>query len=229
MTSMISKATLLGGVTAIALAGLAFAAPAAAPADPAKVEKRVVIVRDGPGGPGRGMRFHRADPEQHARRLRDILQLTPAQEPALQAYIAATRPEMRFERRTRIAPDAGRPDGPPPPRPTLTTPERLDRQAEMMAKRQAAFEKRSAATKTFYAQLTAPQKKAFDALGVGGPRGPMGLGGRAMHRADAGAGQAMAFRPEDGDVMFGALDDFGPDFDPADMPPPPEPPETPGA
>ena len=66
-------------------------------------------------------------------------------------------------------------------------------------------------------------------LGVGGPRGPMGLGGRAMHRADAGAGQAMAFGPEDGDVMFGALDDFGPDFDPADMPPPPEPPETPGA
>lgn len=226
MTSMISKAMLLGGVMSVALVGLAAAAPAA-PADPAKVEKRVMIMRGGPGGPDGGrMRMHRPDPERHAQHLRDILQLTPSQEPALKAFIDATKPEMRMERRERPAPDAARPATPPAPPPVLTTPERLDRQAEMMAKRQAAFARRAAAIKTFYAQLTAPQKKAFDALGLDGPGGQKGgPRGRMMHRADAGDGPAMAFGPEDGDLLFGALEDF--DIDVEMMPPPP--PETPGA
>lgn len=234
MTSMITKSALLGGALAIGLAGLAFAAPA----DPAKVEKRVMIMRDGPGGPGgpgRGMRFHhRGDPAQHAQHLRDVLQLTPAQEPALQAYIEATRPEaMSWQRRERKAPDGARPDAPPAPPKMLTTPERLDRQAEMMAKRQAAFAKKSAAIKTFYGQLTAPQRKAFDALGIDG-------GGRGMHGRDvrfirrAGGDSPMAFGADGGDMemAFGAFEDFELEFDMPDMPDmpePPQPPEAPGA
>lgn len=231
MTSMITKSALLGGAVSIALAGLAFAAPAAAPADPAKVEKRVMIFRDGPGGPGGpgGMKrfHHRGDPARHAQHLRDVLQLTPAQEPALQAYIEATKPEVKWEHREHPKPDAAKPETPRAP---LTTPERLDRQADMMARRQTAFAKRSAAIKTFYAQLTAPQKKAFDALGIdGGGRGMHGRDVRVIRRA---AGDApMVFGPDGAEIemALGALEDFEIEFDMPDMPDMPEMPDAPEA
>lgn len=107
-----------------------------------------------PGGPPPGgmrmMELRRPDPEAQAQRLRDVLQLTPAQEPALKAFIASQKP-------------------PAPPAPearskALTTPERLDRQRARLAERLAEFDRRAAATRTFYAQLTPSQKKAFDAL-----------------------------------------------------------------
>ena len=108
-----------------------------------------------PGGPPAGaMRMMRAEgpnPEARAQRLRDILQLTPAQEPALKAFLLAQKP----------------PGPPAPPQAgakALTTPERLDRQRTRMVERLAAFDRRAGATRTFYAQLTPSQKKAFDAL-----------------------------------------------------------------
>lgn len=207
MTSIVSKAALLGGALSIAIAGLAFAAPAATPGEPARVEKPA---RGGPGGPGRGMR-HRPDPERHAQHLRDILQLTAAQERALKTFIDATKPTLR----ERPAPGAARPA--PPERKSLTTPERLDRQAEMMARRQAEFTRRSAATKAFYAQLTAPQKKAFDALGLDAPGGKGGPGMRMMRRA-GGDMPPMAFAPEDADMMLGAVEMFDEDLDMDDSP-----------
>jgi hypothetical protein len=172
MTSVFSKPLLLAGALALGAVSIAAAAPAA---PGAKVEKRVIVMRgDGPGdmmagGPGM-RRMHHPDPAKHAQHLRDVLQLTAAQEPALQAFLAATMPAGH--------PAHPGPDGDKGEHKPMTTPERLDRQAEMMARRQAAFEKRAAATRAFYAQLTPSQKKAFDALPkLHGPRMMRGRGG----------------------------------------------------
>ena len=107
---------------------------------------------DGPPPGGmRMMEMKRPSPEAQAQRLRDVLQLTPAQEPALKAFLEAQKPS-----RPPAPPEA---DGK-----ALTTPERLDRQRARLAERLADFDRRAAATRTFYAQLTASQRKAFDAL-----------------------------------------------------------------
>lgn len=190
MTSVFSKSFLLAGTMALGAISIAAAAPAGAP--DAKVEKRVLIMRggDGPGGmaggPGMGGGRHH-DPEKHAQHLRDVLQLTAAQEPALQAFLAATKPPEH--------PAHPGPDGDKAERKALTTPERLDRRADMMAKHQAAFEKRATATRAFYAQLTASQKKAFDALPMmhgprmmHGPGGKGGMGGKGRMGGMGGMG-----------------------------------------
>jgi hypothetical protein len=150
---------------------------------------------DAPGGPGGDMHHHSDGPERMARRLRDVLQLTPAQEPALQAFLAAMHP-----------PRQGPQGGPPPADPAarkaemdkrmaemkarrdemekrhaaeaaLTTPQHLDEMAkhmqDQMARRQAEMQARIAAIKQFYAALTPAQQKAFDAL-HGGMMGGMG-------------------------------------------------------
>ncbi len=240
MTSVFRKSALLGGAMSLALAAIATAAPAA---PEAKVDKRVVIVRDGgaphPGGPGM-MRFHhRGDPAKRAEHLRDMLQLTPAQEPALQAFLDATRPpEMAHPHPGK---DGGK-DGDKPEHKRLTTPERLDRQAEMMAKHQAAFARRAAATRAFYAQLTPSQKKVFDALpmmhgpmmhGPGMMRHPGGPGGERrvrIIRGEGGPDGKVTWQTEDemdGDAIFvGELGEMA-EFDVMIAPPPPPPPPPP--
>ena len=45
----------------------------------------------------------------------------------------------------------------------LSTPERLDKMRELRKQRDDAMDRREAATRTFYAKLTAEQKKSFDA------------------------------------------------------------------
>ena len=123
-----------------------------------------------PAGPREGRRM---DPEamaaKHAERLRAVLQLRPEQEPALKAYLAARKPagmtERRGDRRQLAA---------------MTTPQRLDAQRAHLTERVARFDQRAAATKTFYAQLSPAQQKAFDAMGPrgGGMKGHRGMGGR---------------------------------------------------
>jgi len=133
---------------------------------------------------GPGMGGPRMDPAEMAQRraqhLRDALQLRPNQEPALAALTDALKPpegmrdRMRQEHREMMG---------------LTTPERLDRMRDRMSRRQAEFDRRAMAIKRFYAQLTPPQQKAFDAMGpmmmrggMGGHRrGPMGFGGHGGH------------------------------------------------
>ena len=120
---------------------------------------------DGPGGPDGfgGPRHHRFDPEARAQHLRDVLQLRPEQDGALKAFLAATGPK---DRDGKGRPDRLSADGPPKP---LTTPERLDREAQHLARAQARID----ATRAFYAALSPSQKKAFDALGpMGGDHGP---------------------------------------------------------
>jgi protein CpxP len=130
------------------------AAPGAAPAPTARAE------RHGKFDPARMQ-------ERMARRqaaLKQKLQLTPAQEGAWTAYTAVMKPPAHMQRpdRAEIA--------------KLSTPERIDRMRTLRAARAAEMDKRGDATKTFYAALTAEQKKVFDAETVrghhrrGGPR-----------------------------------------------------------
>jgi len=121
-----------------------------------------------PPGTMRMMEMRRPDPEARAQRLRDVLQLTPAQEPALKAYLEGQKPPQ--------------PPVPPAARAKpLTTPDRLDSQRARMVERLAAFDRRAAVTRTFHAQLTPSQKKAFDALPpAGGERREIRIERRMM-------------------------------------------------
>jgi Spy/CpxP family protein refolding chaperone len=66
----------------------------------------------------------------------------------------------------------------------LTTPERLDKMRAMhkerMAEMEASMDKRAEATKTFYAALSAEQKKTFDS-----EHAKMGMRGEGQHRMHA--------------------------------------------
>jgi periplasmic protein CpxP/Spy len=187
----------------------------------AKVERKVIVMKDGEQvvvsgsdvGRPMPMRMH-MDPAARADHMRTILQLRPEQEPAFQAFLAATKPEThKFEMKLDK-------DGKPPEHKMLTTPERLDLQAKRMAEHQAAFQKRAAATRAFYSQLSPSQQKVFDTLHArhgggrhmkiirrGGPGGHGGPGGD--HRI------IMRGGPEGGPPMPGGMawsDEDGEDF-----------------
>ena len=142
-----------------------------------------------PGAPPapRGFMMKHHDPAAMAQRMRDTLQLTPAQEPALQALLSAMQPtgEMRDHMK------GGRDDFK-----TLTTPQRLDRMQAMMAEHQAQFARHADAIRRFYAALTPAQQKAFDAMhdgmGFGGMRGGMhhGMGRHGGEHPGMGPGMA---------------------------------------
>jgi hypothetical protein len=103
--------------------------------------------------------------EEHAQRLRAVLQLRPDQEPALKTLIAAMLPDPAKMEQRRAERGEMR---------NLTTPQRLDRMQARMAERQQQFARRAEAIKRFYAQLSPAQQKAFDAMheGHGGMHGP---------------------------------------------------------
>lgn len=192
----------------------------------AKVERKVIVMKDGErvvvsgSDAGRPMPLRKhMDPAAHADHMRTLLQLRPEQEPAFQAFLAATKPDMpRFEKKLDK-------DGKPPEHKVLTTPERLDMQAKRMAEHQAAFQKRAAATRAFYGQLSPSQQKVFDTLharhggggrhmkiirrGHGGPMGGPGGDHRIIMRGGPEGGAPMpgglAWSSEDGED-FALLD-----------------------
>ncbi|CAN5403943.1 hypothetical protein BH10PSE4_BH10PSE4_44590 [soil metagenome] len=137
------------------------------------------MMDDGPGGPGGPMMRHpRFDPEAHAQHLRDVLQLRADQDGALKAYLATTAPKDRDDE---DGPGPRSPDGPPK---RLTTPERLDRETQFLARAKARID----ATRGFYAALSPSQQKAFDALGpMGGEHGP-GLRRAKFRHVEGGPG-----------------------------------------
>lgn len=104
---------------------------------------------------------------QRQERLKQILQITPAQEGAWSTWIASRRPGQSFQRvrRAELA--------------QLTTPERIDRLRALRAARVAEADRRGEATKVFYAALTPAQQKAFDALQA--ERGSRRGGGHRGH------------------------------------------------
>ena len=142
----------LAAATALALLGLTAAAQAPQPA----------VVAPGPAPAMEGQRpmmeHHMARQQQRVaqrqERLKQILQITPAQESAWNTWIASRQTGKAFQRdqRAEFA--------------QLTTPERIDRLRALRAARAAEADRRGEATKAFYAALSPTQQKAFDALQV---------------------------------------------------------------
>lgn len=145
-----------------ALGAAAYAqSPAPAPAAGSHHEVQVIKSADGSevrierdGGRTMIMRTERRH-EDMADHLRAVLQLKPAQEAALTAYVQALEPKtgtmVMMEKHE--APK--------------TTPERLAEMEKMMAEHEAMTRAHIDATRKFYDQLDASQKKAFDELDLG--------------------------------------------------------------
>jgi len=161
---MTSKPTmwLLAGAALTLTAGAALAQTGQAARDQA-IQDSARAARSDAGSDReerREMRIYRQDDHPHVMRmgrpehLSDILQLRPDQEPALKAFLEATRNDgdhrdrmVKFER------DSER-----------TTLQRLDDMQARLAAQQAETNRKIAAIRTFYGQLDASQKKAFDAM-----------------------------------------------------------------
>lgn len=115
---------------------------------------------------------------QRQAKLHDALRLTSAQEGAWRDYLAATRHEPRGEHK-RMDREAFK---------AMSAPQRMEMRIAMQKERTARMESRLAATKTFYAQLTADQRKTFDdAVKMKRHHGKRGHHG--MHRGHHGMKQ----------------------------------------
>ncbi|MEW6596812.1 MAG: Spy/CpxP family protein refolding chaperone [Pseudomonadota bacterium] len=99
------------------------------------------------------MRMQDGEHAEHmAKHLRDVLQLRPDQDGALKAFLEAMKPPMHKPHEEMEKHEA------------LTTPQRLDKAMAMMNEHLEVMKQHVAAVKTFYAQLSPSQQKAFDAL-----------------------------------------------------------------
>lgn len=126
------KSALLGSVL-LCLGAVSQAQPAGTPA------------------PASDMHAHMQDHmRQRAADIKAKLKLTPEQEGAWSAYIAAMKPPVDVKR-----PQRGEME-------KLTTPERLDKMRELRKFHEAEMDKREDATRAFYASLTPEQKVIFD-------------------------------------------------------------------
>jgi protein CpxP len=145
---------------------------------------------DGGGRMGHMGRMDPAKMEQMmAKRAADLkakLKITPAQEGAWTAFTTAMKPDMG-QMAKHQADRAGMEK--------LSTPERIDKmrtlRAQHMTEMNAAMDKRDDAVKTFYATLSADQKKVFDTEHnrMGGRHG----GDHGMHKGPGdGKGAAPA-------------------------------------
>ena len=100
-------------------------------------------------------------PSPELQRLHDLLNLRPDQDVSWQEYVDSTAVDPQESMRRRDASErmAG-----------LTAPERVDLSVQMMRADLASLERRSAALKTFYADLTPEQKMTFDRETMRPPR-----------------------------------------------------------
>ncbi|HEX3367721.1 Spy/CpxP family protein refolding chaperone [Phenylobacterium sp.] len=121
---------------------------------PMREERRVMIRHEG---------------KDQAEHLRTMLQLKPAQEAALSAYLAAVSPERHHES---IVEMSDRHDA-------KTTTQRLAEMDAHLNEQTAQAHARIDATRKFYDQLEPSQKKVFDEMPMlmMGPMGPMMHGG----------------------------------------------------
>ena len=155
-------------IAAALLGAVGLGAVAQAQTPPAG-EHRGHMMQGGRHDPARMEEFRARMQERMAKRLGELkqkLQITSAQEGAWTAWTSAVTPtRMQRPDRAEFA--------------SLTTPERIDRMRAHRAQRNADMDKRMDATKTFYAALSAEQKKTFDAEGMRFMRG--GKGGHGRH------------------------------------------------
>ena len=142
------------------------------PPPPAPGGQPPMMMREPRGQLDGGERMQR-HVERRMERLKRILQITPQQEGAWTAWTTAMRPAARQRpNREEFA--------------RLSTPERIDRLRQLRAQRMAEMDRRGDATKTFYAQLTPPQQKAFDEISLRFLRGGRGHGGHHDHHGHRG-------------------------------------------
>ena len=132
-------------LAALALPVLAQPAPSDAPAAGAPAQQA--------RKPGDLQERHQARMAQRANAFKAQLKLTPEQEPAWTAFMAAMQPAQRTARLD------------PADMEKRTTPERIDRMRALRAQHAAEADRRGEATKTFYAALTPEQQKTFDSRG----------------------------------------------------------------
>ena len=151
-TSLITASVLLG------LSGLTLAQTTAAPDAPRseRMER---------------MREHMSQRHgQHVSELKSKLKLQAGQEPAWNNFEQA----MQMPKEPMARPDRAALE-------KMTTPERLDQMQAYKAQMDARMQKHAEATKSFYASLTAEQKKVFDSETAHGLRGMGGMGGEGHH------------------------------------------------
>lgn len=154
----------------IAAALLALGLGATAQTSPPSPAPAPAAPQVGPGGHPHGMMGHHGPDlakakermqqrmAQRQAQLKQRLQITPAQESAWTAYVTAMQPPANMQRVD------------PAEFSKLTTPERIDRMRALREAHHAEMDKRGEATKTFYAALSAEQKKVFDAENARGRR-----------------------------------------------------------
>jgi hypothetical protein len=145
-------ALVAGGALSLLIAGVAIADPPP----------------PGPGAADADTRPHQwRDPAQreaeHAQRMSAILQLRPDQAGALHAFLEAVEPRGPKGDHDGMGMRGG-PGGGPDADANLTTPQRMDQMLARLDAMRARFATRVEATKTFYAQLSPQQQRAFDAL-----------------------------------------------------------------
>lgn len=185
--SIFSRRALAVTAAATAITALSFGALAqnvGTPAQPAPAasatKPQVQAPRHDPQRHAQRMERMQQRIAEHQSRLKDSLQLRPEQESAWNDFLAKTKPAARPAGGERLS----RADWA-----KLSTPQRLDRLDAMKAERDRQMAQRHDAIRQFYAQLTPPQQKAFDAqrgMGIGGARhvghrgGPMNHGGQGV-------------------------------------------------
>ena len=155
-------------LAALALPVLAQPAPSDAPAAGAPAQQA--------RKPGDLQERHQARMAQRANAFKAQLKLTPEQEPAWTAFMAAMQPAQRTARLD------------PADMEKRTTPERIDRMRALRAQHAAEADRRGEATKAFYATLTPEQQKTFDAQAHHPHRGAKGAKHR-HHRGEAAPAQ----------------------------------------
>ncbi|MFD2365427.1 Spy/CpxP family protein refolding chaperone [Pseudoduganella sp. GCM10020061] len=145
----IRKSILIG----LAVIGMGSASLSAYAQAPAAQEGRAQLTQEQRAAKFAERKAKRAERmAQRQAKLHDSLRLTSAQEGAWRDYLAAIKPEQRGER-PRMDREAFR---------SMSAPQRMEMRIAMQKQRTARMESRLAATKAFYAQLTAEQRKTFD-------------------------------------------------------------------
>jgi protein CpxP len=177
MSTPFSSRKLIAAAVLAATGALAFAQtpPAGAPA-PQQGRAEMHAHRGAGMDPAKRAETMQLRMERRLAALKLKLQISAAQEGAWNAWTTAMKPAQRQ-----------RPDHSEFER--MTTPERIDRMKQMRTQRAAEADRRGDATKTFYAALSADQKKVFDDVSTHMGRGRGGHGGGGMrHHGGPGRG-----------------------------------------
>ena len=156
----LSPRTFIATAVLATLAWPALAQPSAAPASTPAAPTQLQTPATAPTAGERSLRRmpNRAKMQermaQRQAQFKQSLQLSAAQEPAWNTFMASMQPGERPQRMERMQRQELQ---------QLSTPERIERMRAQRAERQAQAERRADATLAFYAELNPAQQKTFDA------------------------------------------------------------------